>query len=367
MTRKASPMTQAMRPLAIAGLIVAMTASLTTASSASSAGWTSVKLPSGTAQSLSFNSVSCVGTKCLAVGYPCAPAGCGGSIPSQVFVSSNAGASWRLVPIAATYTTLSSLVCATATRCLVVAEKLVGDSSELVILRSLTGGASWSPVALPSGFSPYRVTCPTASTCWSVGSRTSSAMAAVARTSNFGNRWVQVNAPTGVGTLSAVACSSAARCLVVSGGATPQSASVRLTLNGGATWRAVATPPGFGSFGAIACTNVRHCVMVGYSMAAVSTDGGLTWSSRSVPKTASLFAVSCASSARCIAVGQFTPVSGPPAVFMTTNGGASWVAQSVPTASPGLLNAVSCGTLHCVSVGYVSPSVTSASPFMIRD
>jgi photosystem II stability/assembly factor-like uncharacterized protein len=81
----------------------------------------------------------------------------------------------------------------------------------------------------------------------------------------------------------------------------------------------------------ISCASANHCAVAGFgagefSALLTTSDGGQTWTSRTVPSWAlGLDGVSCPSATACIAVGS-TVVSfaGSPVVVASNDGGATW-------------------------------------------
>ena len=114
---------------------------------------------------------------------------------------------------------------------------------------------------------------------------------------------------------------------------------------------AVPTPGGasigVGGFDAVTCPTATLCVAVGANanksgVVATSSDGGLMWSSHSIPSGApELDAVACANTEDCVAVGSDAALS-------TTDGGESWSTQALPSADSTLLGVTCTSTLLCV-------------------
>jgi photosystem II stability/assembly factor-like uncharacterized protein len=158
------------------------------------------------------------------------------------------------------------------------------------LLRTANGGASWTPLILPSTRNTmiWGVSCPTASSCGVVtGSGT------FLRTTDGGKKWTRHS--VGPQELTIVSCSSTFTCEV--GGFTVSSASwaVYETTNGGNTWTpdGLPSPPATNPNGniqflaGIQCYGGGTCMMVGQypgtTAAIFKTTDGVDWTSQPVP------------------------------------------------------------------------------------
>jgi hypothetical protein len=146
----------------------------------------------------------------------------------------------------------------------------------------------------------------------------------------------------------------------------------------GTSWHRQATPnPAGGSgseawFYGVSCPSPASCTVVGYHTPGPAVGGeqllaehwnGSRWALQHLPVPAGateseLYAVSCASTVNCTAVGQYSPASGPAAggdlPLIEHWNGTSWRIQQVPFVknATGLLGGVSCPTASdCVAVG----------------
>jgi hypothetical protein len=157
----------------------------------------------------------------------------------------------------------------------------------------------------------------------------------------------------GVGTWRAVTCPTDEICIAV-GADSASDGVAAVSSDGGTTWTAGSMPAGTPALVAVACPDTSHCVALGQATTAVSTDGGLTWTTQVVgdPSTTTLLGVTCTSPTTCLAVG-FIHGSAPPTgrILRSADGGATWTdAQIPPGAWP--LGAVACSTARrCAAIG----------------
>ncbi len=144
--------------------------------------------------------------------------------------------------------------------------------------------------------------------------------------------------------------------------------------DGGNTW-SLKSVPGISTTGVVFATSCTGngsnaiCVAAGQfsslqPLLAVSTDGGNTWSSQAVsglsPDDASFYSVSCTgsgSNAICVATGQ-DETNGSPVLAVSTNGGNTWALKSISDAPfGGIFIGVSCtgnsSTGVCTAIGTV--------------
>jgi hypothetical protein len=114
----------------------------------------------------------------------------------------------------------------------------------------------------------------------------------------------------------------------------------------------------------VSCATMKACVAVGHSingagasMALARTWNGRVWRAESVgvPRgalSASLDSVSCPSARACIAIGQYSNLSGPSVPLAERWNGRRWAV--LPAPGPGMLSAVSCTSAQaCTAVGEV--------------
>lgn len=211
--------------------------------------------------------------------------------------------------------------------------------------------SGFSPVAVPgvagAGTTAFLdATCPSATRCYVVGGGTTGT---VAVTTDGARTWSS-STVTGTTLLSAIACPTPTRCWAT-GTADNGDAIVVLTTSGD-TWTPAFSGPGL-LLSSIACPTTAGCIAVGANLArnlrdvVATTDGGKTWSVRSLPDpTASLLAVRCHDATHCIAVGT--------GAWSTATLGASWSDVSPPRQP-------STGPQSGFSLGFVLADVTYAA------
>jgi hypothetical protein len=267
--------------------------------------------------------------------------------------------------VASALIALAAVLGATATGVLPAS---AGTAATLTAARELTG-----------------VSCLTARNCLAVGFDRHAFKGAggpLAETWN-GTTWrtVGVGLPQGAtaGILSGVSCVSGAHCVAVGsydkGG---KEFALAATWNGTA-WRTARLPAPGGanaSLSGVSCKSAGSCVAVGGYRAGDQVPAplaeiwnGKTWAEASPPASAggspisSLDAVSCASPARCVAVGA--PVSGPPVAVIESWTGKTWSAVKPAAPPPSLaagLAGVSCASAgSCAAVGTVWHATATGS------
>jgi photosystem II stability/assembly factor-like uncharacterized protein len=113
----------------------------------------------------------------------------------------------------------------------------------------------------------------------------------------------------------------------------PGTGTVVVTTHGGSTWESQSLPGGISALYNVSCANTSDCWAVGADSSAaavvvVSTDGGSTWTEQPLPgDVETLSGVSCANTSDCWAAGQS---SSGDFVLATTDGGTTWTAQRLP-------------------------------------
>jgi photosystem II stability/assembly factor-like uncharacterized protein len=246
---------------------------------------------------------------------------------------------------------LDAVSCGSTSACQTASSLIPPDQIGLTVATS-DGGTTWT-TGLPGGTSGPAldaVSCSSGSDCVVAGG-------GIFSTTNGGSSWTAATfsgtAPAGTPFYSGVSCATTTSDCVAVGAASEgstKSALVAYSTDGGTSWT-YGTAPDVTSIFAISCASTLDCVAVGSgSVILTSSNGGSTWTSQSVPSgITSLQGVSCASTSNCVAIG----VSGAstPAIIATTDGGTGWSAQTVPSGSP-LLSGVSCAsTSDCLAVG----------------
>ncbi len=174
----------------------------------------------------------------------------------------------------------------------------------------------------------------------------------VVLSSTNGTAWVGANVPAATGLLW-VSCLSARHCVAVGSG--PNNQGVIVTTTNGSTWAPVAVPTGTVSLNSISCSG-STCLAGGsvlvqdaYETNVIgSSDGGTSWSNRSLPQAQSeAYAVDCVDATDCWVAGS--------GAFVTHDGGSTWQAMD-PS------NGCQTGGALCAPTYSVLDAVTFVSP-----
>jgi hypothetical protein len=309
--------------------------------------------------------VSCpVAGFCEAVGAYSTP----GTNASVILAESWNGTSWTIRPVpypsGSSSAVLSSVSCTSPTFC-EAAGFAFNSFGAQTALAETWNGAAWSvqSVPVPAGAtftSLGSVSCASATFCEVMGASPA-----------FADMWNGISwtlqATSGGGGL--VSCVSPSFCMAVNGTGATGSA-----IWNGSAWapQPLQGPSGaiYSSFGALSCSSAQACEVVGYFSDNVSTTAGpslaeawngTSWTVQPTPNPAgsayitSLNAVSCVSAAFCEAGGYFGNIS--PDLEAVAEGwnGDSWVLQAAATprgATSNALNGVSCvRAAFCEAVG----------------
>ncbi|MGD0197593.1 MAG: hypothetical protein ABSC56_06775 [Solirubrobacteraceae bacterium] len=221
---------------------------------------------------------------------------------------------------------------------------------------SITGGNSWAGVNVP-------ISCPTSSFCVAVNKTTGDAYVSTDPATLSPSAWAAHSVGASAGTIEGVSCASTTICVVATYGG-----GAYISTSGGTSWSAV-TALATKYLGSVSCPASSFCVLTGYS---TSPNGHTTYTLTNLANGASasevsdtgadaaedLEAVSCASSALCVAVD-----GGGYAVSSANPLGASWNTPTQTSADPLELAAVSCPLASmCVAVGSGGQAVFSTTP-----
>jgi len=306
-------------------------------------------------------------------------------------------------------TTLSQVVCPSATRCVAAGsyQDAAGNFQGMLLMRHRRGwtairaplpaGAATQPASLISGLA-----CPSVTLCVAAGSYQDAA-------GNFQGMllmrhrrgWTAIRAPLPAGAatnpetgITAVACGSATACAAI-GGYTDSSGSGQLLLltMRGSSWTAAAAPvppdaaaSGAANLAVLACPSASACTAAGTyldssdrSRPLVLTMRGSSWTAAGAPLPADapadpyiyILGLACRSARACVATGYYGDASSPAAGnegLLLTRRGSSWTATTAPL--PGGISAaytsvwaVACPPgAGCTAVGsYLTPPGTSDS------
>ena len=349
----------------LTGTSVSSTAELLTQSGGA---WTATQAPlppnaqtpaSGVYSDAGLNGISCSSSSsCVADGTYVDTTG-----NSQGMLLTLAGGSWTAAeaPLPADASTsnpgvsLNGISCASASACIAVGTYNDSANKAHALLLTLNGG-SWTAAAAPMpANSPnnqgdlFGISCSSPSACVAVGNYSDSAgHSQGALLTLAGTAWTAAEAPLPADAaanpftaLSAVSCSSAATCVAAGdyyGPSSSGASGLLLTLSNG-SWTAVTAPLPSGTSGTpavrlsgVSCPTSSACVAGGYYSPNVNVDHGelLTlsngsWSAISAPAPANAgatiisrgFAVSCPSTSKCTATGQYSGDDGNETLFLT--------------------------------------------------
>src|SRR6185437_3518176 len=235
-----------------------------------------------------------------------------------------------------------------------------------------------------SGPGPGYLTCPTAQTCYVEGNSASAPsgpayMNTLYASDDGARTWSLLPVPTGITFSSPLACATRDDC--AAGGLYYGYQPVYLkTTTGGHSWTVTPLPVGDGQITQLACATAALCrgltqtssrvLFPGYPLVRsgikfiVTADGGTHFAVTPFPAGTSIQALSCPTSAHCVADGLYT-APGPHdrtapdltrgVVLVTDDGGASWRPGTMPAhVGAGAFPAVTCtNASHCAILGYV--------------
>jgi hypothetical protein len=335
------------------------------------------------ASATELNDVKCLSaTACFAVGMYTSTSGTKGALA----LSWN-GTTWTIqatpTPAGATITHLRSISCTATTEC-----TAVGDAQISGVLKTLAmrwNGTAWSlqTTPNPSSYNSLHlkgVACTSATSCLAAGDLTTSVAHNGLLLSWNGTTWsIASPAPPAGNALADIACASAVHCLAVgdTGGLTWPGVGPSIAHWDGSTWTtlfnsgfiATQTPD-------VSCGGVDDCMVVGSYLDFVTGIrspiarhwNGTTWSESKPPVSSPgsgaqyiLNGVSCASAARCIAVG-----SGNAQALAESWNGTTWTQLTVATPAGAVTTAfqqVWCSLANsCSAVGNYSDSSGNVLP-----
>jgi photosystem II stability/assembly factor-like uncharacterized protein len=260
---------------------------------------------------------------------------------------------------------------------------------------------SWQEPSASGYAAGTDLTCPTATTCY-LDDLTSGPEAypftgpfapQVEVTHDGGASFEQSALPGGVVPSTALDCIDAETCAMF-GRASDGSYVFVTTDDGGQTWSSLPGPQHFqyssGDFNSLSCTTATSCVAVGSvegsppSVAAVTSNGGVSWSESEIAGDFSALRVQCVGGGNCISIGYDSTGSdqvgsdqtgsdpGPVgAVFYSSDGGSSWTSASMPTtgsASIGPVTSLSCSDASdCLASTFAGSGSLSSDVLVTTD
>jgi hypothetical protein len=307
---------------------------------------------------------------------------------NSFYASTDGAQTWSVLPMPKGVTFTSALSCASSADC---AAGGLYYGHQPVYLSTATGGHSWTVRPLPADVGQImNLGCATATTCRGLASATGRAMSPGFEmlfsdmhffvTSDGGRRFTVV-AFRKDESIQSVSCPTASHCVAVGlyDNNDPRTGpdldhGVLLTSDdGGMTWRQHTWPSGYGPgvFPNVTCPDASHCAMIGfiehsgtvrdqiggvtsgkdavqYTVIAFSSDGGVTWTASTLPRTIPypmMNALTCPTTQTCYAAGSDliaqrignTYNAGSSVVAITHDAGRTWqrVTFAVPAKVPG--------------------------------
>lgn len=314
-------------------------------------------------------------TQCFAVGYY---EGSG----LRTLIERWDGNSWSIVPSPNTNATqpnyLTKVTCTSDTNCFAVGYYYTGSVYQTLVEQ--WNGSTWSIIASPNASAMQDnqlrgVTCTSATQCFAVGYY-GAAQTLIEQWN--GSSWSIVSSPnTGSwNQLYGVTCSSATQCFAVGRNLTSSDQTLIEQWNG-SSWSIVTSPNGGTSDNFlfdVTCSSATNCFAVGYYFRGmgfayqtlIEQWNGSSWSVITSANTDNpynyLNAVTCSSTANCVAVGSYYAGTHG-GVLLERWDGSSWliVPGGVMTTTNNQLNGVTCTSVNnCFAVGeYFDGDLTS--------
>lgn len=331
--------------------------------------WSVLPMPTGF---LPTSQLSCPTAQTCAVG------GTQGGKPAFA-MTIDAGHQWGVVSMSGA-DSLQKLVCSSPEVCIGVLGHRSQPNSTSSIVRTDDGGTSWTPATLPISGTVLSLSCPTERVCAAVGYPgvfRDTAAGFVVRSDDGGQSWTLGSLPQNFGfapVLTVISCTNASSCMAIGDTSVPNPTKCQ------GTPPHISPPAGFNS-----CSTALTALI---STVVSSSDGGLTWHLRPLPANIpipQLFSLSCASATVCWAAGQQAVPEvvgnahngGSPVMVGTTDGGGSWskATFAIPTDAPNYLgqsflgiNDISCpSTSACLALGGGAQSAPSTPIYRYED
>jgi hypothetical protein len=241
------------------------------------------------------------------------------------------GTTWIIQKFPGRSSQPSAISCSTTSSCVAVSS-LGGLHASRFVTRD--GGTTWSTSYDPSfGSSLNSVTCLSSGTCYGAGNWAGGKVSATGLLEvsyNFGASWKRVHIPTTATSVEGVSC-SASTCLALF--SQPGDVSAVAHLRGGHTVGAAIPLDSWFQTSAFTCATTSRCLAVGNAVGtsgataaiAVTSNAGRNWSLvRPLSTPAELSGVACPTRSTCVAVGWEIGRTFSPIVLMSDDGGTKW-------------------------------------------
>lgn len=267
--------------------------------------------PLGIPSSYTYGGGQIRGVSCPSAGF-CVAASFEGDIYSSTNPTGPASA-WKMVPLTAEKEPnihMGGISCPTPSFCVTVA---LGGK---VVVSSNPGGerVDWTVIELAAPYDLRGVSCASVSLCVAVDNE--GAVVVSTAPAAGPSAWVSVGQPGGLLSLNGVSCPSATLCVSANAGRVITSSNPSLT----SAWKSVAAGSGLPVKG-VSCPTASACAAVDNNadvmVSANPTGGSGAWSFKNVLpfngkdgaaegvfETNGMFAISCATTALCVAAGQ---------------------------------------------------------------
>lgn len=265
-----------------------------------------------------LDAVDCSGSVCIAAGSTTHHG-------EQLAVLERRAGTWSVVKVRELAKTsfASGASCGSVSECVTVGVDLVSDDGATLgqPAGAMELGHGWEEGYLPGNENgaAYGVSCPTATTCFAVGTRNpvggGNDTTYIAELHD--GRWKAMSAPkegSRSTVLTGVSCASATSCVAVGETGNELLLEPLLLTLSGTSWKQDSVPLGAGGLNGVSCAD-GACMAVGYTIsedavALREVEGG-PWKVVYQGPHGQLSAVSCYSATRCAAIGTFQPKSDP--------------------------------------------------------
>jgi photosystem II stability/assembly factor-like uncharacterized protein len=242
-------------------------------------------------------------------------------------------------------------------------------SSATWSLTGLVAAPGWHPQSV-GATSAVQLICPTEQTCIASGVDLGVDQLSlpyqqndIAISNDAGESWRVAEVPPDGMSFNGFTCPTSTTCMTVgvlpNEGNGPPPPSFYVTTDGGATWTVRVMPGVVFSTAALACWTATSCVVVEQTesfTAYVTDDAGRSWTSSQLPARffgpADSDALQCSGDGRCIAMGIASlAYSAEPTFAYSTDGGRTWELGTTPPVHAGAASVLSCSdALHCTAV-----------------